>query len=134
MSQAAASRSFKLDLRREMRGILEDEYPKFLEGVAIDTAVGIVRRNPVLTGLSAGNWHATSYPSEQVFPERKDPQKSTTIQRLIADIRAMAGTVSQMHIQNNQPYINKLEDGFSRKAPAGMVAITLREIEARHGL
>jgi len=134
MSQAAASRKFKLDLKEEMAEILDVEFPEFVKEVAISAAIGVVRRNPVLTGLSAGNWFAGSGDSSAIFPERKDPNKAVTIRRLISDITALAGTVKTIHIMNNQPYINRLEDGYSLKAPTGMVAVTLREIESRYGI
>jgi hypothetical protein len=34
------------------------------------------------------------------------------------------------YIQNNLPYAQRLEDGWSKQAPAGMVALSLAELQA----
>ena len=131
MTQAAANRRFNLELKKESADILGKEFQDFVKEVAVAAATGIVRRSAVLTGLSVGNWFAGPADSPAIFPDRKDPGKATTLSRLISDITVLAGTTDQIHIMNNQPYINKLEDGFSRKAPTGMVAVTVRAVESR---
>ena len=40
------------------------------------------------------------------------------------------GKYPAIYIQNNLPYILALEYGYSKQAPAGMVAVTVAELEA----
>jgi hypothetical protein len=38
------------------------------------------------------------------------------------------------YIQNNLPYAERLENGWSKQAPHGMVKITLYELAEKYGL
>lgn len=48
---------------------------------------------------------------------------------LARDSWVLSGSAPNYLISNPQPYINKLEHGSSKQAPAGMVRITLAELE-----
>ena len=43
------------------------------------------------------------------------------------------GKFPTITVQNNLPYIDRLENGYSKQAPAGMVSVTLAGLQARYG-
>jgi len=56
------------------------------------------------------------------------PGGSRTINNMVNNIPVEPG--DNVHfIQNSVPYIERLEDGYSRQAPNGMVAITVAEFQ-----
>lgn len=62
----------------------------------------IVKRTPVDTGRLRNNW--------QITPNAKIGQK--------------------LFITNNLPYAKRIEDGYSKQAPAGMVKVTIAEFDS----
>ncbi|NBT33816.1 MAG: hypothetical protein EBT13_18445 [Rhodobacteraceae bacterium] len=46
------------------------------------------------------------------------------------DLAAYPDTLPIIYIQNNLPYANRLENGWSGQAPQGMVALTVAEVSA----
>ena len=48
-----------------------------------------------------------------------------------SELMAYPNTMPPIYIQNNLPYANRLENGWSNQAPAGMVALTIAEVEAQ---
>lgn len=69
--------------------------------LVLDIFSSIQIRTPVDTGRARGNWQV----------EFNGPQSAT--------------------ISNNLPYIERLENGWSQQAPAGMVRVTLSEFERK---
>lgn len=87
----------------------------------------IVKKSPVDTGRFRGNWQTSpdaSLPGE-VGPPYKDATAlvSEADARLRRDLKPFGTT----YITNNLPYAEPLENGHSKQAPEGMVAVTLAE-------
>ncbi len=57
-----------------------------------------------------------------------DPNGSKTLQGMIAAIGS-TGAGGVTYISNNLPYGPRLEDGWSKQSPAGMVAVTATEFQ-----
>lgn len=97
--------------------------------VAVDTAV--VLATPVDTGRARANWQVelgeVSNDSEVTsFPEGKggDSGAAAAMQAINAgknQINTYASRFKEIHIYNNLPYIQRLNDGYSAQAPAGFV-------------
>lgn len=88
----------------------------------------MVKRTPVRTGLAKGNWRIAfegRSGSRRVYPTR-DPVGTVTIQNIIQAASVFAAR-SSFVLYNNVPYIERLESGWSRQAPHGMVALSLLE-------
>lgn len=95
----------------------------------------IVQRTPVDTGRARGNWQVTNAkPAENILDVTQPDyiKASATIESTLGD--------TSLFITNNLPYICKLEyggypknpkkgnkttNGFSKRAPHGMVGVTL---------
>ena len=100
----------------------------------------IVFKTPVDEGRARSNWQASIGSPETGTVEAPDKSGNATIARAKA-ILASANAGDTIYLSNNLPYIRKLEEGgyadgpkivggFSRKAPTGMVALTVQEFAA----
>ncbi|HEY0684762.1 MAG TPA: hypothetical protein VGD45_20665 [Steroidobacter sp.] len=86
------------------------------------------RQGKYVGGRFRGNWQVSvSFPSSRPL-DRIDPNGSQTIE---AGAAALAGFEAgpSIYIMNNLPYALRLENGWSKQAPFGMVAVTVVEFE-----
>lgn len=104
------------------------------EGVTLQRKVGraviasLVRKTPVRTGQARANWQVTLGAPATGVVDEVDPTGEATIAAGNRVLRSMR-LGDTMHFTNNLDYIQKLEEGSSDQAPAGMVAVTLAEVE-----
>jgi hypothetical protein len=97
----------------------------------------MIQRTPVLTGHARHNWRPSvneQVDTEQagVFGGTETGEPITAAERARwRDVRKAIGAMplgQTIWISNNVPYAQRLEHGWSQKAPSGMVEITLREV------
>lgn len=93
-------------------------------------AQGLIARTPVDTGQARGNWvfgaGAINY---EVVDTRTDRTGSATQGAIAAAVMTVRiASVPYLYVTNSLPYIQRLEDGWSQQAPAGMVKATLAEL------
>jgi hypothetical protein len=92
--------------------------------------LGIFSKTPFLTGRAQNNWQVTlGAPSNASIP---GPPWPDTLQNGFTVINRMK-RFQDSFISNNVSYIADLENGWSDKAPQGMVAVTLAEVSAQMG-
>lgn len=84
--------------------------------VALAASDKVTERTPVDTGKAKGSWMGGIN-----SPARNSPGYLAVIGRL-----KLGDT---FFLTNNQPYIRRLEYGWSMQAPAGMVRITVAEFQ-----
>jgi hypothetical protein len=91
---------------------------------ALSVGASLVRRTPVDTGRAKGNW----------VPGIGAANTSTSANSSgDAAVSAINQTLQAwrpgqtIYITNSLPYIKRLEDGWSKQAPAGMVRLTVVE-------
>lgn len=100
------------------------------EKVAYDLFSMIVKATPVGTGRAKGNWIPSSgTPVYDFDPERKDKDGSSTLAKMSSILESHKEGES-IFITNSTPYILMLEYGWSKKAPNGMVRISVNSIKA----
>lgn len=88
----------------------------------------VSERTPVDTGTARANWNLfVGEPDDTV---RTRPAGAPPARAVRMTSALPADGPRKVYITNNIPYIVKLERGGSRQAPAGMVDVTLAEIEA----
>lgn len=106
-----------------------DKADQVLRKVALDVFSRIVLRSPVDEGTFRGSWGVSLVGS----PGIDNPQPDKTGQRTIAGGAAVIATASfgqTISIGSRLPYAYRLETGWSKQAPAGMVGLTVLEFEA----
>ena len=107
----------------------EDKLDLTVRQIALDMFSKVILRSPVDTGRFMGNWlvGVGSIPSETI--ELNDKTGIATVNKTAAAVAGVkAGDV--ITLVNNLPYAERLEDGYSDKAPYGMVALTIQEFES----
>jgi len=90
---------------------------------------GVTTRNPVAPhngGRSRANWR----------PAVNDIDLTTDENIKLDATRAMvtftgANSGDELNISNNLPYVERLENGYSRQAPQGMVRITVQDVKEK---
>jgi hypothetical protein len=89
----------------------------------------VVNNTPVDSGLLRGNWQATVDAPATGTIEREDKAGQATIQAAMPAIKQMTGRV--FWLSNNLPYARRIEyEGHSSiKAPAGMVRVSIAELQ-----
>jgi hypothetical protein len=91
-------------------------------------AQGLVQRTPVDTGRARANWILGVGNIDLTTSNRTDKGGGSTVSRVAAEVASARSRV--FYITNALPYIQRLEDGWSRQAPAGMVSVTLAALPA----
>lgn len=98
-------------------------------GVAKEAFHRVVDRTPVASGAARGGWVAGVNDLPQGVETPLDPDGAATIAKINAVVdTAKVGDV--VAIVNQTDHAGKLEYGYSKKAPAGMVRITIMETES----
>lgn len=113
--------------------------------VVLDLGVSVVMKSPVgdasywkspppagyVGGHFRANWQygTGSAPSGIKSGVDTSPGGSVTIGALVQDLSPDA--LGKVHyIANNVPYAQRLEDGWSRQAPNGVVSLTVQEFQS----
>lgn len=97
-----------------------------LQGTVREVGERLVQRTPVDQGEARSNWQASVNSPVAIHTPDLDPTGAGAI----ADISRTAKAAKMgdaVYILNPAPHIKKLEDGHSKQAPAGMVAVTVVE-------
>lgn len=95
--------------------------------VCEEVAERVIDRTPVLNGEARGGWKASigAYvPTPTGNLDKTGAETLSTIRADLANVRAG----DTIFVTNHEPHIIALEHGLSDQAPAGMVAITAKEL------
>jgi len=125
------ARQFAIEIDREWLQAQDDMREK-VAWLGLEALRRVVNRSPVDTGRFKGNWSLSIATTDNTSTQTVDPGGGATIAAgagAVAAYAAMDG-FPMIHVQNNLPYASRLEDGYSRQAPAGMVAITVADLAA----
>lgn len=95
--------------------------------VAFEAFSAVIYKSPVDSGRFRASWvFASGEPDTRTVPGG--------VEKASADVqaaRALAAPVGKtMYLTNNLPYATRLEYGWSKQAPAGMVRLTAAEFQA----
>lgn len=103
---------------------LENGSHKTVKEITFQALKMIIEETPVDTGRAKSNWYINpNIPSKEVDWDKKTPN-------ITEEMSKVNGKEKVIYITNNLPYIMRLEHGWSRKRPAGMVAISLERLKA----
>ena len=112
---------------------IEKQNAKRMKQVAIQSAIAATDRvimiSPVATGLFKNNWvigiNAKNTSKNNIRGATPTGERGQAVLiRAIGEIKKLK-LGDTVHVSNNLHYAWKLEYGFSKKAPAGMVRITV---------
>ena len=89
-------------------------------GVVMKLFSAVILDTPVDTGRARGNWQVSAEQPITTPTDREDQSGRAPIAEVEQAAKASTGDVP-LFLSNNLPYIQKLEEGHSDKAPEGMV-------------
>ncbi len=119
--------TFALNISKFAKEIPEELIVDNLKSIVIDLMERIVPRTPIKTGRARHNWRVAigKIPStELLIPDPVGVAKVV--------VNQIKSTTTAVYIVNNVPYIGFLEDGHSKQAPLGMVAISFEEVANKY--
>jgi hypothetical protein len=120
--------SFEDDLRN-FESNTARKMTRIARKVVLELFKRVIYKTPVDTGRARSNWQVTIGTTASGTVEIDDKNGAATMSKAVADSRGFkAGDT--IYLTNNLPYIRRLEEGWSRQAPAGMVALTVQEFAA----
>jgi hypothetical protein len=118
--------SFSGDVGKFARDAAE-AHDKITRAATLDFFSGTIKSTPVDTGRARGGWTTGVGTEPAASPDRLDPGGSAATAEVMAKTPAGAG--QETFMVNNLPYIESLENGNSKQAPAGMVRINLARVQ-----
>lgn len=98
------------------------------KAVMLETFSRVVLRTPVLTGRLRGSWQI-SINSEPGENQGEDKQGGVVLSFVRGKLDSF-DLGDMVYFYNYQPYARRIEYGYSKKAPRGMVRVTLGEMNA----
>ena len=117
--------SFRSDIAK-FNAKAERAGTKIFRGTAMGLFGKIIKRTPVLTGRLIGNWQAdVNKFADGVIESTGSSVASNSAKSATA--KAMLG--DKITIVNNLPYAGVIESGDSKKAPNGMIKVTVAEFK-----
>lgn len=122
------SSKFERDLIAFSKRVKAD-HSKAIAKVGLEFARRVILKTPVDTGRARANWQATIGAPAGGPLTAVDPSGRTAIAKAVqAWGRPPENPV--LWLTNNLDYVAGLERGRSRQAPAGMVAVSLAEMQS----
>lgn len=103
---------------------------KIVRGTLYGLTNRIVKRSPVDTGRFRNNWQASVNTINTATTESVDRSGSGAINKARGTINRLE-MGSTFYLSNNLPYAQRLEYGWSKQAPSGMLRISVAELQAR---
>lgn len=124
------ARQFALDIETELEFSLE-QWRIIIRKVALLALKGVVNKTPVKSGRARSNWFVEVGSAGLEVSSEVDKSGNVSIARGDQVIGQYQNRKDfpDIVIYNNLPYIRRLENGYSKKAPAGMVAVTVAELQ-----
>ena len=117
-----------------------DEFDKavtrVVQGLTLDITADLQETTPFDTGWAAANWIPNiggQFSQSPVGERIRGKIDVATQQTAIAKIATQFRVGPPIHITNNVPYIQKLNKGSSKKAPAGYVDSIIEKNVKKYG-
>ena len=96
--------------------------------IALDAFAEVIQKTPVDTGRARGNWQTAVNAVPTGTLESLDPSGAMAIAGVHAGVAGFkVGDIA--YLANNLPYIMRLEEGYSKQAPSGMVRLTAQRFQ-----
>lgn len=125
-----ATYSWNVDPQKFIQ-VAENDLTDMVKTISLDAFGMLIRMSPVDTGAFRGNHRLTiGQASDSYDTSSTGTTNQTEAQARIAALNVPFTTV---YIQNNLPYANRLENGWSQQAPTGVYANTFNSISQKYG-
>ncbi len=120
-------------MHEAMRKLVLDLFRELVQG-SRESGSGSLQGTPVDTGRARGNWQIGIAAVPTALLEVKDKAGDATFSREAAKVLGEAlrrDPFQLVTITNNLPYIDRLEDGWSKQAPNGWIRVAVERTRRR---
>lgn len=93
---------------------MEKDIAKAMKSISLKVLASVVKKTPVDTGMAKNSWNLS------------EGKIDTSLNNKVRD--EISGK-KDIYLTNSVDYIMKLENGYSKQAPKGMVALTVNELK-----
>ena len=138
-------RAFNTWIARQTREVIPEQALLFQKRVALEVFRRVIFKSPVgnpslwanpdsappgyVGGRFRANWQINSRLNDNAT-EATDANGGSTVAAGISNLSRVTQPYGTIWVFNNVPYAQRLEQGYSGQAPAGVVGVTLAEIVA----
>lgn len=103
----------------------DEQMRLYMQVIALDAFSRLILRTPVDTGRAKSNWQVGIGEVPDGVLARTNPSGALSDgERALSEMRGLP----IVSLVNNLPYIERLEQGHSKQAPAGMLEQTYQEL------
>lgn len=115
------------------------ELQRVIRRIAIDLQNRVIEKTPVSSGFARASWNISVNKPDESVPVAETINRNASKGTTISEHRGKRGRGAlasfdpyrdTIFLNNSAPYILELESGRSAQAPAGMLLVSLAEIEA----
>lgn len=127
-----AQSQFEMQLQDFTDVLLPEYQTVFVKRISGELLKKLINKSPVKTGRFRGAWvvsNNTTDRSEPDTPDKSEGEANISYSRAKVLIESLKNN-DIVYLSNNLDYALMLEYGWSKQAPAGMVAVSLNEIDA----
>ncbi|HET8791800.1 MAG TPA: hypothetical protein VFM75_11385 [Modicisalibacter sp.] len=112
--------------------VVKSDVNKRLRATALQALSGVIERSPVDSGAFRGNnMVSVGSPDDGYDLAKTDKNGSAALGEGMTIIGRVRDAFSVIYVSNNLPYAERLEEGSSSQAPAGIYGVTFNSLVER---
>ena len=120
--------TFALNLAKQIEAA-KDQAELVAKKITIELFSRVIEKSPVDTGRFRANWNCSIGSPDLSTSESTDPSGSGAISKVTSTVVSYTLNDQSVFLTNNLPYADRLENGWSKQAPNGMVRLSVMEIQ-----
>ena len=120
--------TFALNLAKQIEAA-NDKVESIVKVTMIELFNRVIQKSPVDTGRFRANWNCSIGSPNLSTSQAIDPSGSGAISKATSTVVSYTLNGQSVFLTNNLPYADRLENGWSKQAPNGMVRLSMMEIQ-----
>ena len=120
--------TFALNLAKQIE-VANDKVESIVKVTMIELFNRVIQKSPVDTGRFRANWNCSIGSPDLSTSQAIDPSGSGAISKATSTVVSYTLNGQSVFLTNNLPYADRLENGWSKQAPNGMVRLSVMEIQ-----
>jgi hypothetical protein len=120
--------TFALNLAKQIEAA-NDKVESIVKVTMIELFNRVIQKSPVDTGRFRANWNCSIGSPDLSTSQAIDPSGSGAISKATSTVVSYTLNGQSVFLTNNLPYADRLENGWSKQAPNGMVRLSMMEIQ-----
>jgi hypothetical protein len=120
--------TFALNLAKQIEAA-NDKVESIVKVTMIELFNRVIQKSPVDTGRFRANWNCSVGSPDLSTSQAIDPSGSGAISKATSTVVSYTLNGQSVFLTNNLPYADRLENGWSKQAPNGMVRLSVMEIQ-----